>query len=150
MIQHKVKEEIKKAMIEKNEIKLNTLRGLLSAFINELVAKGIKPQETISDEDALVVIKRSVKQRKESIEQFQKGGRADLVEREEKELKILESWLPQMASSEEIKKIALAKKTEAGINDRNKAGILVGAVMKELKGQADGKAVKEIVESLFK
>ncbi len=149
MLHTKVKEEIKKAMLEKNEVKLNTLRGLSAAFTNELVAKGKKPEGELNDEEALAVIKKAVKQRKESIEQFKKGGRDDLASREEQELEVLNNWLPQMASPEEIKQVALKKKEELNITDKSKAGMLVGAVMSQLKNRADGKVVKEIVESLF-
>jgi len=149
MIYQKVREELKKSMLEKNQIKVETLKGLIAGFTNELVAQGKKPQDEVSDKVALTVIKKAVKQRKDSIEQFKKGGRDDLAESEECELEILNEWLPESVSEEEIKKVALAKKEEMGITDKSKSGILVGAVMKELKGQADGNLVKEIVESLF-
>jgi hypothetical protein len=149
MIHNKVKEEVKRAMLERNEVKLNTLRGLSAAFTNELVAKGKKPEGELTDEEAVAVIKRAVKQRKESIEQFRKGKREDLATREEQELQILNSWLPRMASSEEIKTMALKKKAELNVTDKSKAGILVGVIMKEMKGNADGSEVKKIVEELL-
>jgi uncharacterized protein YqeY len=97
----------------------------------------------------LAVIKRLAKQRKDSIEQFQKGNREDLVEGEEKELVVLESYLPQLMSKEEIEPIAIAKKEELGITDKGKKGQLIGAVMKEVAGKADGGDVKAVVEKLF-
>lgn len=136
-------------MREKNQVEADTLKGLLAGFTNELVAKGKKPQDTPEESDCLAVIKRAVKQRKDSIEQFRKGGREDLAVAEERELGILKQYLPAEIGEEEIRKIAEGKKQELDIEDKSKAGILVGAVMKELKGQADGKVVKEIVESLF-
>ena len=149
MIYNKIKEEVKDAMRSKDSLKLNTLRGTLAAFTNELVAKGRKPDEELSQEETLMVIKRLVKQRKDSIEQFKKGGRDDLVEIEEKELEILKKYLPEEVSEEEIRKIAEQKKEEMGITDKAKSGILMGAVMKEFKGRANGSEVKKIVESLF-
>ena len=149
MIQTQIKEEIKKAMLAKDTIRLNTLRGVSAAFTNELVAKGKKPQEEIADEDGMVVIRRLVKQRKESIEQFKAGNRQDLVDAETSELVILESYLPQMMSQDEIKKVAEAKKTQLNITDKTKMGMLMGAIMKELAGKADGGDVKIVVESLF-
>lgn len=137
------------AMKAKDTVRLSTLRGLLSAFTNELVSKGRKPIEKLNDEEVLDVIRRSAKQRKDSIEQFKSGGRNDLVESEEAELKILEGFLPQMMSEEEILPLASLKKAELGITDKSKAGILVGALMKDLRGQADGGVVKNIVDSLF-
>ena len=128
---------------------MNTLRGLLSAFTNELVAKGIKPQEQISDEDALAVIKRAVKQRKDSIQQFRSGNREDLAQKEEAELKILETYMPAQMSREQIEVVAKQVKEKLGITDKSKMGQFVGAVIKETKSQADGSVVKEIVESLL-
>lgn len=144
-----IKEEIKKAMLAHDEVKLTTVRGMLAAFVNELVAKGKKPQEEIADADALTVIKRMVKQRKDSIEQFTSGGRKDLADGEKAELKILEVYLPATMSKADIKKIAQAKKKELKIEDKSGAGKLIGAVSKELKGKADGSDIKEVVDALF-
>lgn len=149
MLHEQIKEEIKKAMKAREAVRLEVLRGVLAAFINELVATGKTPQDTINDDAALTVIRRLAKQRKDSIEQFEKGGRKDLADKEREELTHLEKFLPQMMSKEEIQKIAEAKKTELGIEDKAKMGMFMGAVMKELKGKADGSDVKEVVESLF-
>lgn len=144
-----VREDMKNAMRAKNEVALTTLRGLLSAFTNELVALKRKPTDVLTDTEALAVIKRAVKQRKDSIEQFTAGNRNDLVESEQAELSIIEAYLPAMASEDDIKRVAEAKKAEMNVSDKSKAGILVGAVMKELGGNADGVVVKKIVEGLF-
>ncbi len=148
-LQTTIKEEVKNAMKAKDTLKLNTLRNLTAAFTNELVAKGMKPQEDVPDDMAINVIKRYVKQRKDSIEQFEKGGRQDLVDSEKVELAIAEAYLPASMSKEDIKKVAEAKKTEMNVTDKSKMGMLIGAVSKELKGQADGADIKEVVESLF-
>ena len=136
-------------MREKNQAKLNALRSLLAAFTNELVAEKKTPGSPVSDELALRVIKRAIKSRKDSIAQFGAAGRQDLVENEEAELAYIESFAPASVPAEEIKKAAEAKKAELGISDKGKAGILVGAVMKELRGRADGDEVKRIVDSSF-
>lgn len=148
-IHEQIKGQIKEAMLAKDEMKLSVLRGLLAAFVNELVSQKRKPQETLSDEDAIAVVKRSAKQRKESIEQFTKGGRIDLAKTEEAELASLQKYIPASMSIDEIKKIVLTKKEEMGIVDKSKLGQLVGAVMKELKGKADGADVKKAVEEIF-
>lgn len=141
---------MKKAMFAKNELRLNTLRGLIAAFTNELVATRRKPTEEFPDDDALEVIRRGVKQRKDSIEQFGAGGRQDLVKQEEAEMKILLEFLPAAMPEEEIRKLAETKKAELGITDKSKMGMLIGTVMKELKGRADGAEVKKVVENLFR
>lgn len=148
-LQSQIKSEIKEAMMAKDQVRLLVVRGLVAAFLNESVAKGKKPTDELVDEDALAVIRRAVKQRKDSIDQFTKGGRADLAESEQAELAILEKYLPTMMSKKDIQKVAEAKKTEMGITDKSKLGQFVGTLMKELKGKADGADVKEVAESLF-
>jgi uncharacterized protein YqeY len=148
-LQKQIRDSIKEAMIAKDAVRLTVLRGLVTAFTNELVAKGKTPQDELSDDDALAVIRRNVKQRKDSIDQFTTGGRADLAESEQAELVYLEAYLPQMMSKDEIRVIAEAKKAEMGITDKAKLGQFIGTLMKDLKGKADGGDVKEVVESLF-
>lgn len=143
-----LKEEMKQAMIAKDQVKLSTVRGLISAFSNELISKG-SSEPFIDDEGALTIIKQNVKQRKDAIEQFEKGGRSDLAETEKAELAILENYLPQMMSREEIEKVVLAKKAEFGEVDKAKSGQFVGVVMKELKGKADGADVKAVVDKIL-
>ncbi|MEX2010258.1 MAG: GatB/YqeY domain-containing protein [Parcubacteria group bacterium] len=140
-----IKEEIKQAMRDKDAVRLNTLRGLSAAFVNELVAKGRKPDEELADEEALQVISRGVKQRKDSIEQFEKGGRGDLAEDEKKELEILQAYLPAQMSREEVLKFVSTKLEGKDLGKENK-GKLMGEIMKELKGRADGAIVKEVVD----
>ena len=149
MVQKEIKEKIKDAMKARDEIKLSVLRGLSAAFTNELVATKRKPDEELTDDEAIAVIKKEAKQRRESIEQFKSGGRNELAEKEEKELAILSEYLPEEMSRQEIEKIANIKKAELGVTDKSKMGILMGAVMKETKGKADGAVVKEVVDLLF-
>ncbi len=149
MIHNQIKEKIKTAMKARDEIGLSVLRGLLSAFTNELVARRRKPNEELSDDDAIAVIKKQAKQRRDSIEQFRNGKREDLAKKEEKELGILSQYLPEEMSKEEVEIMAKAKKEELGVTDKSKIGILIGAIMKETKGKADGSVVKEVVNGLF-
>ncbi|MEK7638810.1 MAG: GatB/YqeY domain-containing protein [Patescibacteria group bacterium] len=144
-----IKGELKEAMKAKQEVKLRTVRSMLTAFTNELVATKRTPQEILKDEEVLGVIKRLAKQRKESIVQYEAAGRTDLADPEKAELAVLESYLPTLMSQEEIRPIVEAKKAELGITDKSKMGMLVGAAMKELAGKADGGDVKAVVESLF-
>jgi len=149
MLHEQIKGQIKDAMKNKDEVRLSVIRGIVAAFTNELVAKKRKPDEMLEDAEALVVIKKLVNQRKDSIEQFTTGGRQDLVDKEKAELDILNAFLPAQMSREEIKKIAEAKKAELGITDKAKLGQFIGAVMKEIAGRADGGEVKSVVEELF-
>lgn len=149
MLHEQIKNSIKEAMLAKNTVLLETLRSMVAAFINELISKSRKPDEILTDEEAITVITRLSKQRKDSIEQFKKGNRDDLVKVEEAQLTILETYLPKLMGKTEVEKFAKEKKEELGITDPTKKGMLMQALMKELKGKADGGMVKEVVDALF-
>ena len=144
-----IKGELKEAMKAKEATRLSVVRGMLTAFTNELVATNRTPQDILKDDEVLDVIKRLAKQRKESIVQYEAAGRQELAEPEKEELAILEAYLPSLMSQDEIRPVAEAKKAELGVEDKSKLGVLNGAVMKELGGKADGGDVKSVVESLF-
>ncbi len=148
-IQTDLRVSLKEAMKAKDEVRLRTVRSIITACTNELVATGKTPQDELDDAGALAVIKRLAKQRKESIVQYEAANRPELAEPEKAELEILESYLPTLMTQEAIRPIAEAVKAELGVTDKAKLGILVGAVMKKLQGQADGADVKVVVESLF-
>jgi len=136
------------AMRAKDTLRLNVIRGLLSSFTNEAVSKKRKPDEELADEEVMSVISRAVKQRKDSIDQFEKGGRNDLAETEKAELAILETYLPAQMSRDEVVAYVKAKQTQLSF-DQNKKNQLMGMIMKELKGKADGMMVKETVDALW-
>ncbi len=144
-----LRESLKDAMKAKDAVTLRTVRSIMTAVTNELVATGKTPQSALDDAGVLTVIKRLAKQRKESIIQYEAAGRTDLSEPEKEELTVLEAYLPTLMSQDAIRPLAEAKKAELGITDKSKMGMLVGALMKDLNGQADGADVKVIVESLF-
>ncbi len=149
MLQAQIREDIKTAMRAKDALRLEVLRGILTAFTNELVATRRTPQETLEDEGCIAVLKRQVKQRKDASQQFRDGGRPELADKEDAELVMIEAYLPQMMSREEIKKIAEAKKLELGVVDKTGMGKFIGAVMKACGGKADGNDVKAVVEELL-
>ena len=149
MLQENIKNSIKDAMMAKDSVRLETLRAMSASFMNELVAKGKKPQDILSDEEVIAVITRLAKQRKDSIEQFKKGNREDLVAEEAAQLVILETYLPTLMSREEVEVVVKTKIAEAGEIDKTKKGMFMAGVMKDLKGKADGALVKEIVDAIF-
>lgn len=148
-IHETLKQSIPEALRAHDEVKLRTLRSLVTAMTNEVVAKKRKPDEFLTDEEALAVLKRAANQRKDSIEQFEAAGRTELAEPEKLELALIESYLPQLMSREEIAAIARAKMTEMGVSSKADAGKFTGALMKELRGKADGADVKAVVGSLL-
>jgi len=139
-----IKSQLVGAMKAKDTLRLNVIRGLLASFTNEAIAKRRKPDEELSDDEVLIVISRAVKQRKDSIEQFEKGGRKDLVEVEKSELVILETYLPVQMSRDEII-VYIQSKPLPQASEKNK---FLGVIMKELKGKADGSMVKEIIDTI--
>ena len=149
MLHQQIKEDLKTALKEKDEVKTGVLRSMMSAFTNELISQKKDRDEHLEDEKALEVIQKLAKQHKDSIEQFEQGGRDDLVETEKKELEVIESYLPQMMSKDEIEEAVKQKAKELGISDKSRMGDLMGAVMGELKGKAEGKDVKEVVEQVI-
>ncbi|OGD25199.1 hypothetical protein A2819_03190 [Candidatus Azambacteria bacterium RIFCSPHIGHO2_01_FULL_40_24] len=147
-LQQTIKSQMVEAMRAKDAVRLSVIRGLLSSFTNEAVAKKRKPDEELSDEESLLVISRAVKQRKDSIEQFEKGGRTDLAEAEKSELVILETYMPAQMSRDEVMKF-VSSKLEGKTLDPNAKGKIMGEIMRELKGKADGTVVKEAVDQSF-
>lgn len=148
-LQEKIKADMVQAMRDKNAVSVAVLRGIMAGFTNELVNKKKKPDEALTDDEAVAVVLRAIKQRKDSIDQFTKGGRTDLVATEASELAVLENYAPKFMSVEEVANIAAQKKAELGITDRSKMGLLMSALMKDLKGKVDGADVKTAVEKLF-
>lgn len=148
-IHENLKKAIPEAMRSRDAVRLQTLRSLATAMTNEVVAKKRKPDEFLTDEEALAVLKRAASQRKDSIEQFTKGGRPELAEPEKLELAIIETYLPAQMSREQVEAAVKAKMAELGISSKLEANKLIGAVMKDLKGQADGAVVKEVIDSLL-
>ncbi len=145
-----IKDGIKDAMRAKDSIRLTVLRALSSSFTNELIAKKRKPDEALDDDEAMTVLTREANRRKDAAEQFKAAGRVDLEAQEEAELKIIQEFLPLQMNREEIETTVTQKKNELNITNASQKGMLIGAVMKELKGRADGKIVQEIVENSFK
>jgi uncharacterized protein YqeY len=148
-LQEQIRANLTVAMKAKKEPELTVLRGLLSMFTQELTSTKRTPQDMLSDDEALAVIRRAVKQRADAAQQFRSGNREDLAQAEDAEAVILKAYLPQLMSRDEILPIVRAKMTELAIQDKSKVGVLVGSVLKELKGKADGADVKSVAEELL-
>ena len=148
-LHEKIRNNIKESMKSGDKIRLEVMRGLVTAFTNELVATARTPQDMLADEEAIKVITRASKQRKDSIEQFTKGGRTDLVDVETDQLHILEEFLPKLMDVSEIEEVVNAKIAELAVKDLTKKGNFMASIMKDLKGKADGSLVKEVVDRLF-
>lgn len=123
----------------------DTLRLLIAAFDNARIAAG----HSLSDEDALVALQREAKQRRESIEEYRKGGREDLVEAEQGELAIIQSYLPEELTEEELRAAVQKVIAEVGASAPGDLGAVMGPVMQRVRGRADGRQVNAIVRELL-
>ncbi|MDO8621563.1 MAG: GatB/YqeY domain-containing protein [Candidatus Levybacteria bacterium] len=145
MLKRKLQEELKQSMLAKDTLKTSVLRMVLSAINYYEIQKGGAGYQA-TDEDVLAVIQKEAKQRKDSIEQFQKANRPELVEKETKELEMLQVYLPQQMSEEEIRNLvkeAISQTQSTTIADMGK---IMGALMPKVKGKADGSLVSQIVK----
>jgi len=133
---------LKSAMKSGDADKLGVLRMLNAAIKNRAIEKG--KDAVLTDDEVLQVLKREAKKRKESVEAFTKGGRPEMAEKEKIELALVESYLPKQMSREEA--AVAVEKVLAGLTDKSNAGLVMKAVMQELKGKADGKMISEIVK----
>jgi hypothetical protein len=116
---------------------------------NEVMAKKRRPDEFLTDDEAMAVLKRAANQRKDSIEAFESAGRMELSGGEKEELEVIQSFLPAQLSHDEIVEVVKAKMDELGIASKADAGRFTGAVMKDLAGRADGAMVKSVIDSLL-
>ncbi len=149
-MQDTIKAQLKAAMMAKETTKVMTLRGVTAAFTNDLVARGITPTDPMTDEDCIRVIKKLIKQRKDSIEQFIAGGREDLADDEKAELAVLETLIPAQMTREEIVTFVQNKITEMGEIDKTKIGQITGSIIKAIGSNADGAMVKSVIDEILK
>jgi uncharacterized protein YqeY len=145
ILQERVDSDLKEAMRAKDTTKLAVMRMLKSALKYAAIAKSDADAE-LSDAEAVQVIRKQVKQRQDSIESFEKAGRAELVEKEKKELSILNGYLPQPMSADEISKVVRETIAETGANSRAQMGAVMKALQTKVAGRVDGKALSAEVQ----
>jgi len=145
MLREQLDDDLKSAMKSREALRLSVLRMLKSAARYAEIEKG----ETLSDDDVLQVVARECKRRRESIEQFEKGNRADLVAQEKAELEILSGYLPEQLDEMEV--IGIAREVISELRAASKAdkGKVMGALMQKVRGKADGRLVNRIVDELL-
>jgi len=144
-----IRDDLKASLVEsakaRDQVRLDTIRGVQSA----VRYKEIDKKAELTDTEILSVIQILCKQRRESIEQYTKGGRADLADKETRELQILEKFLPAQLSREDIEKVAKAVVEELGAKGPADMGRVMKESVKRMAGQADGKIVSEVVKALL-
>jgi len=141
-LEERLIEEMKGAMKSSDRLRLSTIRMIRSALKN----KEIEIRKTLEDEDVVKVIQAMVRKGEESVEQFQTGGRTDLVEKEKKEIEILKSFLPQPLSQDQILKIIDQSIQETQASSLKDIGKVMKSVMPKIGGKADGKLINQLVK----
>ena len=137
----KLSADLKEAMKAKDETRMLVLRGILTELKNERVKK----MKDLSEGEVLNVLQRCAKQRKDAIEQYESGGRGDLAEKEAEELKIVESYLPEQMSDEDIETLVLKTIEKIGAIGKRDTGKVMKAIMAEYRGRIDGGKVRAVV-----
>ncbi|RKX55979.1 MAG: GatB/YqeY domain-containing protein [Thermotoga sp.] len=144
-LKERIMNDLKKAMKERNEVKVRTLRMVIASIKNWEVEN----TKEIDDDGMITVLTKEAKRRKEAIEEYRKAGREDLVRAEEEELKIIESYLPERMSEEEIKELVLKTIEEVKATSPKDLGKVMKVIMPKVKGRADGKLVNEMVRKIL-
>ena len=142
----KVNTELKTAMKARDEVKVATLRMLIAAVKNRTIEK---KTEALSNAEFTEVVQKQVKMRKDSVAEYEKAGRKELVEKEQKEIDVLKAYLPEQLSEDKIKEIVQTAIQESGAKTKAEVGKVMKAAMPKLKGKADGKTVNQIAASLL-
>ena len=145
-LQERLGQEIKNAMLAKDADRLSALRMLKSTIGYILIEK---KTESLSDVDFVSVVQKEVKKRRDSIEQFEKGGRPELATKERQEIAVLESFLPQQLSADELEKIVRDAIAETGATSKKEMGPVIKAVQAKTAGRADGKTISQLVGKLL-
>lgn len=135
----------KRAMKAGEKLRLSVIRFLRSELKNAEIAR----KEPLNEGEAVAVVQRELKRRKEALLDYEKANRPDLVEELQEEIKILSDYLPPQLSESEIKEMASAAITELGVSSKKEMGKLMGYLMPRVKGKADGSLVKKVVEELL-
>lgn len=148
MLKQKLQEELKQTMLAKDTIKTSVLRMLISAIGYYEIQKGGAGYEA-TDEDVLSVIQKEAKQHRDSIGEFTKANRLDLVDKEKKELELLKKYLPSQMGEEEVRKLVKDAISKTGAASAKDMGVVMRALMPQIKGRADGGIVSNIVKEYF-
>ena len=144
-LRERLETDLKQAMRDRNEVARDTLRMLLAEIKNREIASG----QDLTGDEAIAVLQKAVKTRQESIEQFDKAGRADLVARERAETAVVQAYLPRSMSEEEVRGAVQAVLAETGVTAKKDMGVAMKAVMAKHKGRIDGKLAQKILGELL-
>lgn len=145
-LKKKILDDLKTAMKAKDADRLNVLRSLKAKLLEKEISERKGGEASLSDEQVVDVLMKAAKQRKESIDQFEEGGRDDLAKKERYELEIIEEYLPEMMGEDEIRDAVKDQIEKIGATDMSDMGKVMGALMGRLKGKAEGATISRIVK----
>ena len=146
-LEQKVMGDLKTAMLAKDEKSLRSLRAIKAAIILAKTAEGAGGE--LTEEDEIKLLQKLVKQRKDSLDIYQKQNRADLAQKEQEEIEVIEKFLPKQLGTDELKSILLEVIRETGASSPADMGKVIGVATKRLAGQADGKTIGALVKELL-
>ncbi|MBI2098149.1 MAG: GatB/YqeY domain-containing protein [Candidatus Wildermuthbacteria bacterium] len=144
-LKEQIQNDLKNALRARNELEVSVLRMLLAALINKEKERGLE----ITDGEAQNILLTEVKKRKEAAEAFAKGGRGEMAEKERKEMAILQQYLPEQLSEEEIRKLVKEAIGQTGAKTPQDMGKVMAVLMPSVKGKADGALVSALVKELL-
>lgn len=145
-LKDKIGEDIKTAMKAKDKVRLETVRSIKKVLLEKEVELRAKGKDSLSTDDEMEILVQQAKQRRDSMEQYMKANRPDLAQKEEAELAVIETYLPEQISDEELGEIVEQLIAKVGASSAKDMGKVMGVAMKELKGKADGKKIQELVK----
>lgn len=144
-LRQKITEDLKMAMKKGDALKRDTLR-MLDAMIKNTEIEKMKKDTGLTEEEIIEVAGRAIKQRKDSVAQYETGGRPELAEKEKQEIEILSVYMPEQLGEDKIREVVKEVIAATGATSKSEMGKVMGLAMSKLKGQADGNVVKKIVE----
>lgn len=145
----RIQADLKTAMLAKDALRTQVIRMALAAYKNEAVAKGLGPQGSLSDADAVAVVKRLVKSREDSVEQYRKAGQADRAESEAAEITLLKAYLPAMLEGVQLENAVREAIAKSGAASKKDMGLVMKALQAAHGANYDGKAASTLVQSLL-
>jgi hypothetical protein len=145
-LKDRISDDIKTAMKAQDKVRLEAVRGIKKVILEKESEVRAKGRDALTEEEEMAVLMQQAKQRRDSIEQYQKAGRADLVDQESQELAIIESYLPEPLSDAEVEAVIGEIIQSVGATSPKDMGKVMGVAMQQLKGKADGKKVQTFAQ----
>ncbi|MFD2618265.1 GatB/YqeY domain-containing protein [Terrilactibacillus laevilacticus] len=139
----RLNQDLKQAMRDRDKVKLSVIRMIKTSITNESIKHG----KELSDDDVLTVLSRELKQRKDSLQEFENAGRQDLIEGVQKEIEVVNLYMPEQLSKDDLQSIIDETISEVGAVSKSDMGKVMSALMPKVKGKADGKLVSSLVQS---